>query len=446
MQYLLSSQIIKANCPEGQHAHFGSGGKCHDANKPHKPGTGADRWHREHGLVTSDDKDKPKEDRPKDEPPKSDVPPHIEYREISRNERASDIDTAEAEWIFRQGTDGAFDRRLEDQKKYLEKAEGFIESMDPDNTSSEEFYQTLVDSDIGLKKETVGDKIGKNINGDRGYKYADLNSMQPKYAKQTAKAIILAKKHMVFTKSVTLGAVEGTGYVGVCWSHNYGTSTVRLRPSYINKGEVVNAQDNEYYTYNVVGEVNESTAIHEMTHAYINNIISEGITKGNRANEIAGISDSWCSSITHGDIPKSWGGKPIFREDNCSSNYEYFGRFTQTVVSDAKKVAKALYGMDNDMFMHQMTLYGRTKAKEGIPEAVADYILNGEKATLANKLIYFSLQRYANFVYTDQKDIQPIGDYIKELKKKQKEGKKKKKSVKKSLEYISFAELMEMDL
>ena len=198
--------------------------------------------------------------------------------------------------------------------------------------------------------------------------------------------------------------------------------------------------------YDVKGENAVTTPIHEMTHAYINAIVHDFIVKGLDNGLIESDSSVFkglCTTITHGDIPKDWRNKPVFSEKTCKNKgYESIGRFTQTVVSDAKKVAKSLYKMDSDVFRSQVTAYGRTKDKEAIPEAVSDYLVNGENATLANKLIYFSLQRYARFVYSDDKEIVPIGDYIKELKSKQKGSKPKKtKSIRKEKEYISFAQL-----
>lgn len=69
--------IQKKECPSGQHSHFNAR-NCHDINKPHNPGSGADEWHRKNGFITADgengkveseDKKKPK-DKEKKKPKK----------------------------------------------------------------------------------------------------------------------------------------------------------------------------------------------------------------------------------------------------------------------------------------------------------------------------------------------------------------------------------------
>lgn len=342
--------------------------------------------------------------------------------------------------------------KLDTQNQNIDKAKAKLQEL-PEGASSDDYYAILKNSDdLDTTVEDNSEREGKPINGRKSYRYAEIKEMKPEIAKKTVEAFLDAKSKLYIPYKVKFGAVTSNECSGACWTSPDGSSDIRLEHRYMN----LNSDNQPKYCGNVRGEMARTTPKHELTHSYINSLthdlIGKGLENGGISKKI-GIWEynidfkTYCTTITHGDIPKFGDGQKIFSDKNCTPSYSYVGRFTQQVVQDAKKVAKAVYGIDNDTFMSQMTIYGQTKPKEGIPEAVSDYLENGENATLANKLIYFSLQRYARFIYSDDKDIQPIGDYIKELRSKQKgNGKKKKEEKKKEgvskmQDYISFAQL-----
>ena len=246
-------------------------------------------------------------------------------------------------------------------------------------------------------------------------------------------------------RNVKYGVQKHPGAYGCCWSNSDGSSTIRYTASdfnFLNDANDSTARNHEdVATYRV--NYSKKVVVHEMVHANINAVVHDGVMKGVKNEEVSGdYLASYCGTVTHGDIPRSWKGEEAFTDFTCSKNYVYFGKFTQQVLKDAKKVAEELYGMDNDTFMRQMTAYGRTRAREGIPEAIAEYMIDGENASLANKLIYHSFMRYARFVYDDeQKDIEPIYKHIRNLREKQGKNRTKRKSIHKQ-RYISFEEIL----
>ena len=475
--------ITKVKCPEGQHAHSGYT-TCHSPDKPHRPGTTADLFHKQNGINNTwfekhgttreqyekehgggdggkDKPDKPKVDKPKiekpkaekpkeEEPPKDsgeDVPAHVDYPKIEYGYRSNDVPTDEAEWIFKQGSDmKVWDSRIKENEESIRSARDKISKLSFD-AKPEEYFKAVTETEgLGFTYEDSAQNEGQAIWFNRSYKYANIAKLRPSIAKKNAEGFLKAKEKMYIPHKVKLGVMTSSKASGACWSNQDGSCDLRLEVSYMNYNPTHMATEKS--CYELAGEYASLVPVHELTHAYINSMVYDLIDKGIKNGDIK--TNGWdkgyytrkCTLITHGDRVTA------FSDSNCTESYSYAGRFTQTVVSDAQKVAKSLYGMDKDVFRSQMTAYGQTKAKEGIPEAVADVIINGDKATLANKLIYMSLQRYARFIYSDEKEIQPIGTYIKDLKAKQKDKGKKRRSSKsvKKQRYISFAELMELDI
>ena len=480
MRYLsFSSNQIAKKCPEGQHYHYG-GMTCHDINKPHKAGTKANEWHQKHGLVTAEGETPTKEEEPKKEVETTgdetdNVPEHKEQRTIGKYERASDIDTSEAEWICSRNESKQWEELTQKGKDAQKRLDDKILDFKRKSNDGEQFtcmdvFDTLKSVD-GIELEIPKDHaIGEAIWGDSKYKHAKLEDIDKHSAIAMADGVAEALESMpaLIGIKMNFGAMTSNSAGGCCWPQTDGTSNVRFDVSEMNQNMVY---PRDYYTVayrvehpevmekvssSVRGEYAETTVVHELTHSYINKLVYDLLEKGQKnggvKKEYNGSTYNYtyrCTTITCGKIPKlsRWDNTPLFNEENCDPSYVYVGRFTQQVLQDAQKIAKSMYGMDKETFREQMTIYGQTKAKEGIPEAVSDVIVNGENATLANKLIYLSLQRYARFIYSDEKEIQPIGEIIKDLKSKQKqkgEKPKAKKSISKQREYISFKELMEM--
>ena len=393
---------------------------------------------------------------------KKDYPEYIEHREIKRYERASDIDTSEAEWIFNQGSSSAkWDESIEKAKAKAQSIKDNLTEFKRKHNDNESFASREVFGALSVSEnyttENVEGKVGKTIWGRRNYKYRSVSELEGHVAIDIVGGIAKGLEYMpcLADTDIKFGAMDAKNAGGACWTETDGSSAIRFDTYWMNKDTRFPTtaqkvtQDTSEWTSRVFGYYNETCAVHELTHAYINRIVHDGLKKGYDNNQISNDYSNHCSIITHGDVPKTWNDEwkkvDLINIDNASENYVVFGKFTQNVVKDAMYVAEKIYGMDKVTFMNQMTSYGQTKPKEGIPEAVSDYICNGDNATLANKLIYFSLQRYAKFVYDpEQKDLPSIKDATKDLIKRQKRPRKKKKSS--VTKYITFKELMEMDL
>ena len=421
-----------------------------------------DEWRRRNQKKYRD-KEKTKED---DSEGKKDFPKYIEHREIKRYERASDIDTSEAEWIFNQGSSSeVWDKGIEKAKKKSERIANGLLWYKRKNNDNEEFHTKEV-FDILAKEdnfsvEEVADKaVGGRIWFNKKYRYQQIKKIDPTKSIGIIDGIAKGLAHMpcLADTKIEFGAMDSEVAGGACWSNPDGSCEVRFDVACMNRDKLFPDQyyikavvgDMSNFTSRVFGYYDETTAVHEITHSYINKIAHDALVKGYNEHQIDRDYSTSCDTITSGKIPKTMDfdedrEKPILRTETASDNYVVFGRFTQNVVKDAMYVAEKIYGMDEATFMNQMTSYGQTKPKEGIPEAVSDYICNGEKATLANKLIYFSLQRYAKFVYDpDQKDLPSIKVATKDLIKRQKRPKNKKKSS--IVKDITFKEILESDL
>ena len=447
MTYIPFNHLRKA-CPEGQHYHYG-GMTCHDINKPHKAGTKANEWHQKHGLVTSEggkdtDTEKPKKEKTEQS---SDVPKPREYRKIEKyNDDAHDIPTDEAEWIFNQGSDGkALQTKIDEQKGKVKNGKDKYESIkDKEDVTVQELFDCIA-SETGMTAEHIeDDKVGKTIGWSSDAKYDSVKNLSREATESIVETVFDTFDKLYIPHPIQYGVQINSGAYGCCWSNSDGSSRIRYTTSdfnFLNDTNDETARRKEDVRTTRV-KYAKKTVVHEMVHSNINAVAHDGIMKGMKNEEISGDLASYCGTITHGDTPKRWNGDEAFTDSSCSKNYVYFGKFTQQVLKDAKKVAEELYGMDNHTFMRQMTAYGRTRPKEGIPEAIAEYLIEGDDASLANKLIYFAFMRYVRFVYDDeQKDIEPIYKSVRNLREKQGKKRTKKKSIHKQ-RYISFEEIL----